>query len=114
MVLRDSGSCCANASYRCSTFLCGIKHYDLLQSVAKQLFRYTGSTAAAERNFSTHAFIHSKLRNRLSPDRVEKLVYIFFNAKNVNNEDLDSTRTLKIEVDEDVKDKIQDEDFVYD
>ncbi|KAE9297822.1 hypothetical protein PR003_g23397 [Phytophthora rubi] len=62
-------------------FWCGLKQYDLLQSVAKQLFRCAGSTAAAERNFSTHAFINSKLRNRLDPDRVEKLVHIFFNAK---------------------------------
>ncbi|OWZ02083.1 Transposase [Phytophthora megakarya] len=99
-------------------FWCGFKHYDILQSVAKQLFRCAGSTAAAERNFSTHAFIHSKLRNWLSPDRVEKLVHIFFNAKNVNNKDLDEYTHIEdvlwnSEVDEDAKDKNQDEDFVY-
>lgn len=34
------------------------------------------SSAASERNFSTFGFIHSKLRNRLSPKKVKKLVYI--------------------------------------
>ncbi|OWZ17501.1 Transposase [Phytophthora megakarya] len=90
-----------------------LKHYELLQSVATQLFRFAGSTAAAERNFSTHTSIHSKLHYHLSPDRVENLFYISFDDKNVNEKTWTSTRTLKIEVDEDAKDKNQDEDFVY-
>ncbi|KAE9283859.1 hypothetical protein PR003_g27010 [Phytophthora rubi] len=48
-------------------FWCGLKKFDLLQEITKQLFRCAGSTSAAERNFSTHAFIHSKLRNWLTP-----------------------------------------------
>jgi hypothetical protein len=34
------------------------------------------SSAASERNFSTHGFVHSKLCNCVSEDAVEKLVYI--------------------------------------
>ncbi|OWZ21677.1 Transposase [Phytophthora megakarya] len=94
------------------------KHYELLRSVATQLFRCAGSTAADERNFSTYASIHSKLHNQFSPDRVEKLVYISFNDKNVNEEDLDEYThiedvLLNSEVDEDAKDKNQGEAFVY-
>eukprot|EP00644_Phytophthora_capsici_P019292 jgi/Phyca11/132376/e_gw1.158.18.1 len=72
-----------------------MKQLNLLQTLAKQLFRCASSTAASERNFSTHAFIHSKLRNRLQLDRVEKLVHIFFNAKNVSKEDLEEYNHLE-------------------
>ena len=34
------------------------------------------SSASSERNFSTLAFIHSKLRNRLGPEKVGWLAYI--------------------------------------
>ena len=34
------------------------------------------SSTASERNFSTFGFINSKLCNSLSPEAVEKLVYI--------------------------------------
>ncbi|KAG6961245.1 hypothetical protein JG688_00009192 [Phytophthora aleatoria] len=40
-----------------------------------QLFRYAASSAASERNFSTHGYIHSKLRNRLAPERLETRAY---------------------------------------
>ncbi|KAE8907939.1 hypothetical protein PF010_g215 [Phytophthora fragariae] len=39
-------------------------------------------------SFGTQFFyIHSKLRNPQPPDRVEKLVHIFFNAMNINAEE---------------------------
>jgi hAT family C-terminal dimerisation region len=47
-----------------------------LQKLAKRVFGLVASSAASERNFSTFGFIHSKLRNSLSPEAVEKLVYI--------------------------------------
>lgn len=47
-----------------------------LQKIAIKLFSMATSSAASERNFSTMGFIHSKLRNKLSPSTVEKLVYI--------------------------------------
>ena len=50
--------------------------YPSLQRLAKQVFSMVASSAASERNFSAFAHIHTKLRNRLSDDVVEKLVYV--------------------------------------
>jgi len=47
-----------------------------LARVSVKLFTIATSSAASERNFSTMGFIHGKLRNRMSPSTVEKLVYI--------------------------------------
>ena len=47
-----------------------------LQQVAIKLFSMATSSASCERNFSVMGFIHSKLRNSLSPATVEKLVFI--------------------------------------
>ncbi|KAJ0393688.1 hypothetical protein P43SY_008386 [Pythium insidiosum] len=56
--------------------------------VALQLFRSSTSSAASERKFSTHGYIHSKLRNRLAPERADKLVHIYFNSKNIDEDDM--------------------------
>ena len=47
-----------------------------LQSICLRLFSLATSTASCERNFSAHAFVHSKLKNCLWNEKVEKLVYI--------------------------------------
>lgn len=47
-----------------------------LQKIATQLFTMATSSASAERNWSAIGFIHSKLRNRLSPPSVHKLTFI--------------------------------------
>ena len=36
-----------------------------------------------ERNLSDHGLIHSKIRNRLEPATIEKLVYVYSNSKMV-------------------------------
>lgn len=54
--------------------------YPLLQKLALQVFSMATSSSSSERNFSTFGFIHSKLRNHLSADRVQKLVYIKTNT----------------------------------
>jgi hAT family C-terminal dimerisation region len=38
------------------------------------------SSAASERSFSTNGFIHSKLRNSLKEENVQKLLFITSNA----------------------------------
>ncbi|KAG2953816.1 hypothetical protein JG687_00010696 [Phytophthora cactorum] len=38
------------------------------------------SSATSERNYSTFGFVHSKLKSRLSTEKVSKLVYIKTNA----------------------------------
>jgi hypothetical protein len=47
-----------------------------LQKIGVKLFTLATSSASSERNFSTMGFVRSKLRNSLSTETVEKLVYI--------------------------------------
>jgi hypothetical protein len=47
-----------------------------VQEIAVKIFSLATSSPASERNFSTFGFIHSKLRNSLSSQSVEKLVFI--------------------------------------
>ncbi|KAH9129379.1 hypothetical protein AeMF1_000558 [Aphanomyces euteiches] len=51
-----------------------------LQALALQVFSLPPSSAAAERSFSIQGFIHSKIRNRLQAEKAEKLMFIKFNA----------------------------------
>jgi hypothetical protein len=37
----------------------------------------------SERNWSSYDFIHSKKRNKLTPARAEKLVYVFHNIRSL-------------------------------
>ena len=62
-----------------------------LQQLAIRVFQVAPSSTASERNFSTFGFVHSKGRNRLGPERVEKLVYIKSNDKTAvtNENDMD-------------------------
>jgi hypothetical protein len=50
-----------------------------IRDFAPAVFSCAATTAASERNFFSHMFVHSRLRNRLKNDRVEKLVHVFFN-----------------------------------
>jgi len=58
-----------------------------LQSIAVKLFSMPTSSAASERNWSTMAFVHSKLRNALAPEKVEKLVFLKSNLPVFNDYD---------------------------
>jgi hAT family C-terminal dimerisation region len=55
--------------------------WPLLQYIAIKLFAMATSSAASERNFSTFGFIHSRLRNSLAPEKVQKLVFIKTNYR---------------------------------
>ena len=55
--------------------------YPVLSDVAIRILLIPPTSAASERNWSTFGFIHSKLRNRLCEERVEKIVYIFWNLR---------------------------------
>jgi hypothetical protein len=46
------------------------------------------SSVASKRSFSTFGFIHTKLRNRLGPEKVKKLVYIKTNMIQISGMDL--------------------------
>lgn len=53
--------------------------YQRLRPLALRLFCIPTSSAASERSWSIHGFIHSKRRNRLTAERVEKLVFLYTN-----------------------------------
>jgi hypothetical protein len=55
--------------------------YPILSDVAIRILSIPATSAASERNWSTFGFIHLKLRNRLHEQRVEKIVYIFWNLR---------------------------------
>lgn len=52
-----------------------------LRELAVWALSVTPTTGAAERNWSAHNYIHSKARNRLTNERVKKLVYLFQNLR---------------------------------
>jgi hypothetical protein len=56
-----------------------------LRKLAMRIFSLVPSGAESERNFSTEGFIHTKLRNRLSADKVAKLNAIKTNAHAFRN-----------------------------
>ncbi|KAF8645679.1 hypothetical protein HU200_066125 [Digitaria exilis] len=55
--------------------------YPDLQYFAKRIVSQCMSSSGCERNWSTFALIHTKLRNRLSYDKLHKLVYVHYNLK---------------------------------
>lgn len=57
----------------------GKADYPLLGKIALRLFTIPTSSAASERVWSIYSFIHSKRRNRLGLEKVEKLVFIYIN-----------------------------------
>ncbi|OWZ07597.1 Transposase [Phytophthora megakarya] len=61
----------------------GLAQFPILRDIALTVFSSSCSSAAAERNFSAHA------RNRLQAASVEKLVFMVFNSKNFDQEDME-------------------------
>jgi hypothetical protein len=57
--------------------------------IALQVFSLCPTSASAEITFSAMTFIHSKLRNRLTVEKVKKLIYIRTNTA-AFSEDLDA------------------------
>ncbi|KAH6573191.1 hypothetical protein BASA50_005205 [Batrachochytrium salamandrivorans] len=71
-----------------------------LQKIAIKLFSIATSSAASERDFSTMGFIHTRLRNCLNVETVEKLVFIKSN--------LPLSHEQNLEVDNDYESKAHD------
>ncbi|GMF17455.1 unnamed protein product [Phytophthora fragariaefolia] len=55
------------------------KTYALVREFAKLLLYIPTSSASSERSWSIHGFIHTKLRNRLTLELVNKLVFVYAN-----------------------------------
>ena len=52
-----------------------------LQQIARRILAQICFASSCERNWSMYSFVHSKVRNRLTPSRAEDLVYIYTNSK---------------------------------
>ncbi|MQM00533.1 hypothetical protein Taro_033265 [Colocasia esculenta] len=52
-----------------------------LRKVAVKILSQTSSSSGCERNWSTFALIHTKLRNRLSYRHLDQLVYVHYNMR---------------------------------
>lgn len=61
--------------------------FPALYQVAKPIIEMVCSSAASERGWSTFRFIHSRLRNKLTNDRVKKLVFVYTNCAMLDEED---------------------------
>ncbi|MQM10480.1 hypothetical protein Taro_043373 [Colocasia esculenta] len=52
-----------------------------LRKIAVKVLSQTSSSSGCERNWSTFALIHTKVRNRLSYRRLDQLVYVHYNMR---------------------------------
>ncbi|KAL6493432.1 hypothetical protein OROGR_032211 [Orobanche gracilis] len=53
----------------------------LLQNVALKLLGQPSSSSCCERNWSTYSFINSLIRNKITPQRGEDLVFVHSNLR---------------------------------
>lgn len=58
----------------------GKRKFPALNIVASAVNEMQPTSAASERIWSIYRFIHSRLRNRLTNDKVEKLVFLYVNC----------------------------------
>lgn len=65
----------------------GRHEFPTLHLCAKSVNEMICSSAASERVWSIFRFIHSRLRNRLSNDKVEKLAFVYVNCAILDKHD---------------------------
>ncbi|GBG85292.1 hypothetical protein CBR_g39860 [Chara braunii] len=85
-----------------------------LQTIAKRVLGMWSTTSPCERNWSTNDFIHTKRRNRLSAESVEKLVFIHWNSQLLSASRRTDRRYIDVWEDqvEDPAEEIDDDDSV--
>lgn len=67
--------------------LIGPRHFPALAKLAQTVSNMICSSATSERVWSTFKFIHSRLRNRLTNERINKLVFIYTNCILLDDKD---------------------------
>jgi hypothetical protein len=67
--------------------IAGVVKYPNLAKIALKISSMICSSAISERTWSTFNFIHSRLRNRLTTERVNKLVFIYTNCVSLDGSD---------------------------
>jgi len=82
-------------------WISAINQSKALGILANRLFSAPANSVPSERSFSTQNYLHSKTRNRLKPDEVDKLIYIYMNSrvfrKNDGTKDTLTVSTLEEE-----------------
>jgi hAT family C-terminal dimerisation region len=82
-------------------------HNPALSKLADRILHTLANSVPCERNFSSLNVLHSKLRNALTVERVDKLLYIQINRRTLRGEGL-----YRVLEDEDIEDEdIEDEDI---
>lgn len=81
----------------------GKTKYPALYVCAKQINSIVCTSAASERTWSIHRFIHSRLRNRLNTENVEKLVFLYINNGIAEKEDYFSELLKSLVNEEDIE-----------
>lgn len=61
--------------------------YPAVKSIAMHVLSIPTSSAASERSWSIHSFIQSQRRNRLSSERLDKLVFVYSNLGDKSSAD---------------------------
>lgn len=74
-------------SAKCYWNVFGQKQYPTLYLLAKTVNNMISSSAASERVWSIYRFLHSRLRNRLANEKVEKLAFIYINCAILDDDD---------------------------
>jgi hypothetical protein len=82
----------------CSVY--GRKSYPSLSRIAKRLYSIVPSSAASQRGWNVCSTIHTKKRNRLSNEKVEKLAFVYINATLLDEKD-NREYTVDSDTDED-------------
>ena len=77
-----------------------------LGMLCNSLFSTPANSVPSERSFSTQNYIHTKIRNSLKPDRVDKLTYIYMNSRVFNAIKEDNQHTLTVEEEEQLKEEM--------
>jgi hAT family C-terminal dimerisation region len=57
------------------------KHYNKLAQLAVRIFKTIANSVASERAFLAMGLIVTKLRNRLGPEKADKLIFIYMNQQ---------------------------------
>ena len=86
-------------------------HFDYnpaLSQLADRILYILANSVPCERHFSSLNILHTKLRNALTVERVDKLLYIQINRRTLRREGL--FKVLEQEEDEDDEDDKDDED----
>jgi hypothetical protein len=65
----------------------GKEKYPILYCVAKRLMDMIPTSATSERVWSIFKFIHSRLRNKLTDEKIEKLVQLYVNSALLDEDD---------------------------